>query len=1078
MSSTPSKYVGLKVGRWAGYTLCVGVFAVGAWATPVTPQGKTAQGKAGQGKPGKPKVKKAIDFNRDVRPILAKCLNCHGHDPKTVAAGLRLDDGPAAKKKLPSGQFAIVPGHPEKSELITRIYDKDGFILMPPKSSNKTLSAEEKATLKQWIAEGAEFKEHWAFVAPKRPPLPTVKNKTWAKNSIDSFILAQIEEKGLKPSPEADRRTLIRRVTLDITGLPPSPQETQAFVDDKSPNAYEKVVDRLLASPRYGERMAMDWMDYARYADSNGYQADFERFQWRWRDWVIDAFNQNMPYDRFTVEQIAGDMLPNATLEQKIATGFNRNHRINTEGGVVAEEWRVETVIDRVETTSAVWLGLTSGCARCHDHKYDPITQKDFYRMFAFFNNVPESGTGEERPVNHPPYIKAPTNEQALRMKVLEGELTKKGTEEDALIAPNEAKAADWKVPNPADTPELAKGRVARYHLVNPPTVEGSVPTPAVKGTLKYGIGRSSGAAATSVNGSVDLGSAGDFERDQPFSYGLWINPAMPGGSPMSRMDSYSDYQGWDLFLNGYRPAAHFISKWPENAMKLISKASLPQNQWSHVLVTYDGSAKPSGVRIYVNGVATETELEGMANLTRTMRTKVNARLGARGMSDAFTGQLDDAVIYSRVLQPDEVKALASVSPAAPIAAVPAGQRSAEQRRELTRLWLLDHDPAFKSLDDSLVRDKREREKLDNDIVTVMVMEEMAKPRDAFILERGQYDHRGAKVSAGLPSFLQIKGKSFPQNRLGLARWIVDPQNPLTARVTVNRLWERLFGTGIVPTIEDFGTRADFPTHPELLDWLAVDFVAQGWNLKSTLKKMVMSATYRQSSNVSPALLKADPTNRYYARGPRFRLPGEVIRDQAMFAGGLLKEKIGGPSVRPYQPDGVWDEVNVYGNLRNYKHDPDPSLHRRSLYTIWKRTAAPPTMTLFDVPSRETCRVSRARTDTPLQALTLMNDVTYVEASRALAQRMLTEGGDTPEARVKFAFRIVLARDANAKETQILVSGLQRHVTSYRANPTAAKKLISEGVLPNDSKLDVAELAAYTLAASTILNLDETVTKE
>jgi len=1059
-----SVYKGTRV-RWAAYLGCVGIFGAGAFAA-TAPAIKKAS------------PKKTVDYNRDVRPIITKCFTCHGHDPKAVAAGLRLDDGPSAKKALKDGLIAIVPGHPEKSELIKRIESTEDFDIMPPKSSNKILSKEEKETLKQWILEGAEYKEHWAFVAPKRPALPEVKDKAWAKTAIDRFVLAKMEEHGLKPTVEADRRTLIRRLTLDLIGLPPTPKEVTAFLADKSPNAYERVVDRLLASPRYGERMAMDWMDYARYADSNGYQADFERFQWRWRDWVIDAFNSNMPYDQFTVKQIAGDMLPKPTLDDRIATGFNRNHRINTEGGVVAEEWRVETVIDRVETTSAVWLGLTSGCARCHDHKYDPITQKDFYSMYAYFNNVPESGTGEERPVNHPPFIKAPTPEQSTQMTALEAAITQMDGDENRQIEPNISKASDWKVENPAESPKLSEGRVARYVLTNPVSAQGSAPAPHAEGNLAYSTGRSSGAVATSKTAFVDLGNVGNFDTHEPFSYGLWINPSMPGGAPMSHMNAPAAYRGWDMFMNEYRPAAHFVDRWPENAMKIVSKTSVPKGQWSHVFVTYDGSAKPGGVHIYVNGVATQTEVEGMPSLTGTLKTDVTAKIGARTGADSFTGFVDDAAIYSRELKPDEVKALASVDPAAPLMAIPAEKRTNDQKRALARAWLQANDPAFKAMDAKLEKTRMERQKVEESISTVMVMEEMAKPRDAYILVRGLYDHHGDPVSAQLPSFLQIKGKDFPKNRLGLAEWIVDPQNPLTSRVTVNRLWERFFGTGIVSSIEDFGTRADFPTHPELLDWLATEFMSTKWNLKAIMKEMVMSNTYRQSSNVSPELLKVDPPNKWLARGPRFRLPGEVIRDQAMFAGGLLHEKVGGPSVRPYQPDGVWDDVNVYGNLRNYKHDPDPNLHRRSLYTIWKRTAAPPTMTLFDVPSRETCRVSRARTDTPLQALTLMNDVTYVEAARALGQRMLKEGGATPASRVGFAFESVLGRKPTAAESKVLLAGLRRWLTRFQANEKASLTFINEGAVPNDPKLKASDIAAYTMTASTILNLDETVTKE
>jgi hypothetical protein len=1041
----------------------LGLFAFGALSAPaLAPKSKL--------------TKKTIEYNRDVRPILSKCFTCHGHDAKEVKAGLRLDERADAIMDLGGGARAIVPYSPEKSELIDRIYAHDAGI-MPPKSSNKILSDDEKQTLKQWIKEGAEYKPHWAFVAPVRPPVPAVREVAWPKTIIDHFILSRLEEKGLKPSPVADKQSLIRRVSLDLTGLPPTPSEVKAFVNDPSPNAYEKVVDRLLASQRYGERMAMDWMDYSRYADSNGFQADWERYQWRWRDWVINAFNSNMPYDQFTIEQLAGDLLPHATTDQIVATGFNRNHRINTEGGVVPEEWRIETVIDRVETTSQVWLGLTAGCARCHDHKYDPIKQSDFYSLFAYFNNVPETGTGVEQPVNHPPFIKAPTTEQASRLASLTSKLSGLEKMEATQEASNEALAQSWQ-PSVKAPATLGEGIVGRYRLANPLTVvAGTAPTPTAQGSGPYASGRSSGSFSVSDKSFIDLGDVASFEKTDSFSYGAWINPAMGGGSVMSRMDNMHDYRGWDLFLQEGHPAAHLIHKWPEDALKVVSKSQIPLNQWSHVVVTYDGSAKPSGVRIYVNGQPTVTTVENNT-LSGSLKNEVHARLGRRVDGDIFTGQIDDPAIYARALNSEEAAGLSQANPGAAIAAIPVEKRTPAQRTELTRLYLVDHDSNFKAMEAEKEATEKLKGDLDGQVTTVMVMEEMPKPRQAYILLRGQYDHPGAKVSARLPLFLQIKGKTFPNNRLGLAEWITDPQNPLTARVTVNRLWERLFGTGLVATSEDFGTRAEYPSHPELLDWLATELVRLKWQLKPMLKEMVMSATYRQSSNVPPGLEKLDPANRLLARGPRFRLPAEVIRDQAMYFGGLLTEKIGGPSVRPYQPDGIWDETSVYGNLHNYKHAMGPDLHRRSLYTIWKRTSAPPNMTLFDVPTREICRVQRARTDTPLQALDLLNDVTYLEASRALAQRMLTHGGASDGERLAFGFRTVLGRNPNSQEAEILEKGLARKLARYRNDLGAATKLISQGDLMNDPSLDKAQLASYTVVASTMLNLDETVTKE
>ena len=1057
---------------WVLQGACLGLFGVGAWYAPaVAPKRLVPQ-----------RPLKTIDYNRDVRPIITKCFTCHGHDPKQIQAGLRLDLRDGATKKLADGLFAIVPGHPEKSELVKRVFATDDAI-MPPKSSNKILSAEDKTTLRRWISEGAEYKEHWAFIKPVRPALPAVKETTWPRNPIDRFILAKVEERGLKPSPEADKRTLIRRVTLDLTGLPPTSQEVAAYLADHSKNAYEKVVDRLLASPRYGERMAMDWLDYARYADSNGYQADFERYQWRWRDWVIDAFNRNMPYDKFTIDQLAGDLEPNATMDQKIATGFNRNHRINTEGGVVPEEWRIETVIDRVETTSETWLGLTAGCARCHDHKYDPLSQKEFYSLFAYFNNVPETGSGVEQPVNHPPLMQAPTVEQQARLAAFKSQEDELDGQVKAQLVAHRNESDQLTTESGFAAKPDVDGMVARYRLGETIGVTaGNAAAPKVVGPLTFPKGRSTGAVATNDKAYVELGNVGDFDTKDAFSYGAWIFPESPGGSPFSRMDSMHDFRGYDLFLEGDRPAVHIISKWPMDALKVISKTPIPMDAWSHVFATYDGSAKPSGIKIYVNGLPVATDV-AQEPLHGSIRSTVTARIGRRTDDSIFRGRVDDLTIYDRAVPADQVQQFVERSGAAQILATAPAARTPEQKDELTRILLDERDPAFRDLNNKASKVIRDRNELDSQITTVMVMEEMPKPRPAFVLIRGQYDHPGAAVTASLPSILQIKGKTFPNNRLGLAEWIVDPENPLTARVTVNRLWERFFGAGIVPTVEDFGTRADFPSHPELLDWLATEFIGPAsngrkWDLKNIIREMVTSATYRQSSEISPDRMKADPTNRLLARGPRFRLTAEVIRDQAMYVGGLLTEKIGGPSVRPYQPAGVWDDVNVYGNLRNYKHDMGPDLHRRSLYTIWKRTAAPPNMTLFDMPSRETCRVQRARTDTPLQALTLLNDVTYVEAARALGQRMLLEGGAGPDARLRFAFETVLSRDPSNDESRILKSHLEENLAHYRADPADAKKLIAEGDLRDNPKLAVPDVAAYTILASMILNLDETINKE
>ena len=1043
------------------------MLATGAFATLVF----VTLGFAATPQPHKRPAPEKLDYNRDIRPILSeKCFTCHGQDPKKVQAGLRLDLRDTATGPLPSGERAIVPGDPAKSELVQRI-TSTGPIQMPPPESHKVLSSADKQTLMLWIAQGAEYKPHWAFVPPVRPVLPAVHLKTWPKNGIDDFILATLEKNGLKPAPAADRTTLIRRVSLDLTGIPPTPQEVDSFLADRSPNAYEKVVNRLLASPRYGETMAANWMDMARYADSNGYQADYERFQWRWRDWVIDAFNRNMPYNEFAIEQVAGDMLPNATLSQKIATGFNRNHRINTEGGVIPEEWRTETVIDRVETTSACFLGLTMGCARCHDHKYDPIPQKDFYGFYAYFNNVPETGSGVEMPVNHPPFIKSPMPDQQTQMAALTARVSGLDAQITAKEKTSAATADVAKVLADTDT-HLSSGLAAHLTLTGVPAGAAVTGKPVFEPTA-YATG------TVTLDGAsdLDLPAQGDFERDHPFSYGCYVKPATGSGSPLSRMDAGDSFRGWDLYLSDGRPAVHIIHHWPDNALKVNAQQTIPNNQWSHLFVTYDGSGKPEGITIYINGrpVGHDTEVNA---LTDTIRTTKPFRVGGRTGADGFKGQVDDVRLYDRALSPGDVALLAQTGPLRAAMAVAPEARTADQKQALTHYALSATDPTYRQMLDDRAKAAADRDALDSAIPTTMVMEEMPTPRVAHILLRGQYDHPGDVVTPHIPTAFGTLPPGVPNNRLGLAFWIASPRNPLTARVAVNRFWEKFFGTGIVQTSEDFGVRAEFPSHPELLDWLATEFVRKDWDMKAIQKEIVMSATYRQSSRATPVEWRRDPDNRLLARGPRLRLPAEVIRDQALAAAGLLVEKIGGPSVRPYQPDGVWDELSVYGNLRNYMHDKGDALYRRSLYTFWKRTAAPPMMSLFDVPGRDTCRVRRARTDTPLQALVLLNDETFIEAARVLAQHMLTEGGPTPTTRLAYAFRRTLGRRPTPAEVRILSQGVQKRLARYRAHPKAATALVSIGDAPRPANIAVPELAAYTTAASVILNMDEMINKE
>jgi len=761
-----------------------------------------------------------IDFNRDIRPILSdNCFACHGPDEGQRKAKLRLDTRDGAIAKLRGGGHAIISGKSSDSELLRRILTDDAEERMPPPKTNKKITPAQVALLKRWIDEGAAYSQHWAFVAPKRPALPAVKNQTWGRNALDRFILARLEKDGLQPAPEADRATLIRRLALDLTGLPPTLNEIDTFLNDKKPNAYERLVERYLASPHYGERMAVDWLDAARYADTHGYHIDAGRDMTRWREWVIDAFNGDIPFNRFTVEQLAGDLLPNATIEQKIASGFNRNHMINFEGGAIPEEYLNNYIVDRVNTTSTVWLGLTMTCAQCHDHKYDPISQREFYQLYAFFNNVPEKGLDGSKG-NASPMIKAPSKQTLEAIAKIEAQIQ-------------------------------------------------------------------------------------DLEK------------------------------------------------------------------------------KPDSTKVLADLRAAKTKLE------------------AQG-------------------------------------------------------------------------------------ATAMVMQELPTPRDTFMLLRGEYNKKGAKVSAGVPAILPPLAKDAPANRLTFARWLTDPTHPLMSRVIVNRYWQMFFGTGLVKTVEDFGSQGELPSHPELLDWLAVEFStgseARPWSVRDLVRLIVTSATYRQSSSWQTATAPAkDPENRLLARGPRFRLQAEFIRDQALAISGLLNRDIGGQSVSPYQPAGMWQELAARQDSKNWSaqffvqsHGKD--LYRRTMYTFWKRTSPPPQLMTFDAPDRETCTVRRSRTNTPLQALILMNDPTYVEASRKFAERMM-QTEKTAEARLAFAWRLATARPITEREATILKRTLDTQLQTYQQNPKAADALLRVGESPRDTTLAAPELAAYTIVASVILNLDEIVTK-
>jgi hypothetical protein len=1066
---------------------------------------------------------KPVDFNRDIRPILSDaCFTCHGPEEKSRQGNLRLD----SKENIfadRNGYRIITPGESGASRLYQKVSSKDDAFRMPPAWSGRSLTPKQIELFRQWIDQGAKWQSYWAFDPPKRPAIPEVKDKAWPKNPIDNFTLARLEAEGLKPSAEADKATLLRRVSLDLTGLPPAPAEVDSFVADKSPDAYERTVDHLLQSRHYGERMAMPWLDLARYSDTHGYHIDSLREMWPWRDWVIAAFNRNMPFDEFTIEQLAGDLLPNGTLEQKIASGFNRNNMINFEGGAIPEEYHVEYVVDRASTTATTWLGLTMGCARCHDHKYDPIKQNEFYRFFAFFNTVPERGLdGYEG--NAVPVLSLPTPEQQEQMDDLKRKIAAvltAITEKDVLALRNE-----WQKTRLATLPEPSRDALAAHYAFNGDLTDAisQYEGKLIRGEITYEDGPSGKAAEFRGETRVNLGQAGDFDLHQPFAIGAWVNLYGESGKVFQKRDASEHWTGSELSLEdvaftgrherNLRVVVRLAAPWPDSAIEVRTKNRVPMDRSHHLLINYDGSGKAAGLKIFVDGTRWETETAKDA-LHGSLRTSAPLEIGNQNIGGAFKGRLGDLRFYTRTLTDTEVENLAVHLPARVLLAKLAGTPPVEiaalqpekppeeadigelekaeskeqkqarlEKQDQARLteYFLKHDAPekYRQAYSQLVELRKEKDRLEKSIATTMVMAEMSKPRDTFVLGRGQYDNKGEKVTPGIPAFLPPMPEDLPRNRLGLAKWILDPSNPLTARVVVNQYWQQYFGTGIVKTAEDFGSQGEQPSHPQLLDWLATEFVLTGWDIKAMQRLIVTSATYRQSSRASRELIERDPENRLLARGPRFRLPAEIVRDNALAISGLLNDKIGGPSVYPYQPAGLWEEM-AFGqgfSGQTYTLSTGPDLYRRGLYTVWKRTVPLPSLSIFDAPDREKCTARRGVTNTPLQALTLLNDPTYVEAARALGQRALRTGGRSDRERIDFAFKLATARSPDPQERDVLLSSLSEFRSSYRRNQPDATKLLSVGESKPDSTLDPREVAAWTTLASMIINLDETITVE
>jgi Protein of unknown function (DUF1553)/Protein of unknown function (DUF1549)/Planctomycete cytochrome C/Concanavalin A-like lectin/glucanases superfamily len=1079
--------------RWVGSAVCIGLSAL-----PVSLV--VAQ--------------KRVDFQQEIRPMLSdNCFQCHGPDESARKANLRLDLREGALAARRNGA-PIVPGKPEHSLLYKRITEESPARRMPPVSTHKTLTDEQKARIRLWIEQGADWKQHWAFVAPKRPALPSVKDQKWGRTAIDRFVLAKIEQAGLTPNAEADRRTLIRRVSLDLTGLPPDPDVVTAFVADTSPDAYAKVVARLLASPHYGEHRARYWLDAARYGDTNGLHYDNYRGGiWPYRDWVVRAFNSNLPFDRFTVEQLAGDLLPNPTLDQLIATGFVRSNMTTNENGVIEEEVRVQYVKDRADTAGTVFLGLTVACATCHDHKFDPISQKDHYALEAFFNNTTERVMDLNRPDPQPIAIVPPDGDRArwLELETLRKSL--RARMDAALKAPNAgfdawlASNGRQEVADPLISSELfAVSATPSAVSVRRKSVESIVPFEA--GVTADDDSPWSGLPALKFDAKSAFKLPPiQLTGEEPFSMMTWVSlpkislhPGQTGGS--LALVVAGQMTAGDAERTPPVAPTGWVFEIDEGVARLrlvdlegkVIRAQAPYHKpvkagtWNHLAFTYDGSKTENGYAFYMNGSRMPTERgaygaqdstiapELKSTITNTAAVTIgNSRSGDRSIE----GSIADFRIFDRVISEEEARAGAVWPAVAAASSKETAQRSPAENDALKLHYLAHHDADYQELAGEFARLSREHREIELRSDTAMVLEERRDSKAAaHLLFRGMYDQPRELVDASTPSFLPPMGATQPRNRLGLASWMVDRANPLFARVIANRFWQEFFGAGIVETTDDFGVQGQLPSHPELLDWLAVEFRESGWDVKKLITMIVTSTAYRQSAAISQEKLSKDPANRLLARGPRYRLDGEVVRDSALAASGLLVTKLGGPPVKPYQPAGIWEGTSmVASNTRNYKQDAGESLYRRSLYTLWKRQAPPASMDIFDGPTREVCVVRRERTNTPMQALVTMNDPQFVEAARVLAQRaMQASRGDVGGA-IDFMTVRVLARTFTAPEREIVRGAYQDFVTHYQASPDAAGKLLEVGEFAADQSLPAVELAALTMVANQIFSLDEALNK-
>ena len=1033
-----------------------------AWAA--LPVG-AALAAAGAAEPPRPAL---IQFNRDIRPILSDaCLHCHGFDANKRKAGLRLDtpEGALAQRQ---GRPAVQAGDLAASELWRRVTTNNPAALMPPPDSGKKLKPEQVALLGQWIEQGAAYQRHWSFEPPVRPEPPVVQRTDWPRSDVDRLILARLESQRLSPAPPASQATLIRRVTLGLTGLPPTLAEVDAFLADPAPDAYERVVDRLLASPHYGEHLARYWLDVARYGDTHGLHLDNERSMWPYRDWVVSACNANQPFDQFTVWQLAGDLLPNATREQRVASGFNRCNVSTSEGGAIDEEFQVRYAVDRVETASAAWLGLTLGCAVCHDHKLDPIAQKEFYQVFSLFNNMAEKPM-DGNALLPPPTLPLPSPEQEAKSAELDVRAAAADKNIRALVASLDYTdpASLTNVPSPPpqervwiedDFPAKAAPEVPAgappYKWIT--ATEGPVFS-GQRALQRHG----KGVHQVSFPDCAEPLTVGE---DAKLFAQVYLDPKDPPQAIMLQYhtDAWPHRANWG--------DADLIDMGKKGTPEKVQLGPLPEvGKWVRLEVEAARMGLRPGMKI--TGMAF-TQFGGNAYWDKAGLISVNDP--AKDPAHSFIAwEKTERRSGDKSAVPQELKDILKQAP---------DQREAKDQQRLREHFLMqiyaDAPPALAALRTELKSVRDHRKDLEKAIPATMISKELEKPRPAWVLLRGQYDKHGEPVGPGVPAVLPPLPQSDVTNRLTFARWLVDPKHPLTARVTVNRFWQQCFGTGLVKTAEDFGTKGEWPSHPELLDWLALEFIDSGWDVKHLLRLLVTSATYRQDSRVTPELWALDPENRLLARGPRYRLDAEELRDNALCVGGLLNGKLGGHGVRSYQPAGIWEAVGyTTSNTAKYTQDHGDDLYRRSLYLFWKRTAAPPQMTTFDAPSREQCRARRERTNTPLQALLTMNDPQYFEAARHLGYRMLSQGGASDADRLRYGFRLVTARAPAERECQVLAQNLAAQRARYLASPEAAKQAISVGESPVPDDVPPVELAAYTMVANLLLNLDEVVTK-